>query len=236
MIFKQLFDKDTCTYTYFLADQETRESLLIDPVLSHTVEYKKLLFTFDCTLKYSLETHVHADHLSAGAQLRDHYGAAIGINENCGVLCADMQLAHGDELLLGNQRIKIIGTSGHTPGSTSFLIGERLFTGDSLLILGCGRTDFQGGDAGDLYDSIVNCLFTLPDETLVFPGHDYHGRRVSCIGQERSVNPRLAGKSRNEFIQIMNNLNLPKPKMIDIAVSANRHCGISEQEQSSLQI
>jgi len=139
-----------------------------------------------------------------------------------------LQLKDGDEITFGSEIIQVISTPGHTPGSTSFLWRDRVFTGDCLLINGCGRTDFQGGNAEDQYRSIVEKLFTLPDDTLVYPGHDYQGRRVSNIGQEKTINPRLAGKSLADFVQIMQNLNLPKPRLIDIAVPANRMCGIPE--------
>ncbi len=235
MIFRQLFDQESSTYTYFLADEESREAIFIDPVSTHIEGYMKLLHDHGCTLKYSLETHVHADHVTGSGLLRQQTAARTGVNEQCGAVCADMQLQHGQTLTFGQSDIHVISTPGHTPGSTSFLIGDRLFTGDALLINGCGRTDFQGGDAGAQYDGIVQRLFTLPDETLVYPGHDYHGKRVSNIGQERAINPRLAGKSRDEFIQMMNNLNLPKPRLIDIAVPANRMCGILEDAEEVVQ-
>ncbi len=229
MIFKQLFDQESFTYTYFLADEESHEAIFIDPVVNHVEDYLDLLANYGCKLKYSLETHVHADHVTGSGLLRQLTQAQTGVNQECGALCADMQLQHGDVLYFGNHLIQVIGTPGHTPGSTSYLIGDRLFTGDSLLINGCGRTDFQGGDPGLQFDNITGRLFTLPEETLVYPGHDYSGKRVSSIGQERSINPRLAFKSRDEFIQIMNNLNLPKPKLIDVAVPANRMCGIPDE-------
>jgi len=232
MIFKQLFDQDSSTYTYFLADEESREAIFIDPVAAHIDDYLQLINTHHCTLKYSLETHVHADHVTGSGLLRQRTGTQTGVNQQCGAACADMQLEHGQTLAFGKHTIQVIATPGHTPGSTSFLIGDRLFTGDALLINGCGRTDFQGGDAGAQYDAIVQRLFTLPDGTLVYPGHDYSGKRVSCIGQERTTNPRLAGKTREEFINIMNNLNLPKPRLIDIAVPANRMCGIPEEAEA----
>ncbi len=231
MLFKQLFDAESSTYTYFLADEESREAIFIDPVATHVESYLALLQQHGCTLKYSLETHVHADHVTGSGLLRQRTGTRTGVNAQCGAVCADVQLKHGDTLAFGKYTIQVISTPGHTPGSTSFLVGDRLFTGDALLINGCGRTDFQGGDAGAQYDGITQRLFTLPDETLVYPGHDYNGRRVSNIGQERSINPRLAGKSREEFIDIMNNLNLPKPKLIDIAVPANRMCGIPDDTE-----
>jgi glyoxylase-like metal-dependent hydrolase (beta-lactamase superfamily II) len=230
MIFKQLFDQESSTYTYFIADDDNGEALFIDPVTSHIDDYLTLLKAHDCTLKYVLETHVHADHITGGGLLRKMTGAQIGVGQACGAQAADLQLNDGDEIRIGAINIKVIATPGHTPGSLSYLSGERLFTGDALFIDGSGRTDFQCGDAGILYDVITQRLLTLPDETLVYPGHDYHGRRVSCIGQERSINSRLAGKSREEFINIMQNLILPTPKLMDIAVPANRMCGITEDD------
>lgn len=232
MIFRQLFDEESSTYTYFLADLENHEAIFIDPVASHVEEYLQLLQAHGCTLKYSLETHVHADHVTGSGLLRQRTGTQTGVNQQCGAVCADMQLQHGQTLQFGKHTIEVIGTPGHTPGSTSYLIGDRLFTGDALLINGCGRTDFQGGDAGAQYDGITQRLFSLPEETLVYPGHDYNGKWVSCIGQERSTNPRLAGKTRDEFIAIMNNLNLPRPRLIDIAVPANRMCGIPDEVEA----
>lgn len=226
MFFKQLFDKESSTYTYFLGNKENHEAIFIDPVAKHIEDYLDLIETHHFKLKYSLETHVHADHVTGSGLLRRRARTLTAVNQSCGASCADIQLRHGDSLSFGEVTIHVIGTSGHTPGSTSYLIGDRLFTGDSLLINGCGRTDFQGGNPCEQYDNITGRLFTLPEETLVYPGHDYTGRRVSCIGQERSINSRLSGKSREEFIEIMNNLNLPKPELIDIAVPANRMCGI----------
>lgn len=232
MIFKQLFDPETWTYTYFIADPITKDAVLIDPVKSHIDEYIALLDEHELKLKYSLETHVHADHITASGLLRQKLGAETGVSQLCGAIGASLQLQDGDVLeFAGGEKIKVIATPGHTQGSTSFLWRDRLFTGDSLFIGGCGRTDFQSGDAGALYDCITQRLFTLPDDTLVYPGHDYQGRWVSSIRQERTTNPRLAGKSREEFINIMNSLNLPKPRLIDEAVPANRYCGLDEDER-----
>jgi len=232
MIFKQLFDHETWTYTYFIADPVTKEAVLIDPVKSRINDYVALLDEHNLKLKYTLETHVHADHITGSGLLRQRLGAQTGVSQLCGAVGADMQLQDGDVLEFGGgEKIKVIATPGHTKGSVSFLWRDRVFTGDSLFIGGCGRTDFQGGDAGAQYDCITQRLFTLPDETLVYPGHDYQQRWVSSIMQERTTNPRLAGKSREEFIEIMNNLNLPKPRLIDEAVPANRYCGLDEDER-----
>ena len=231
MIFKQLFDQETWTYTYLIADPVTKEAVLIDPVNTHIDEYINKLEEQGLQLKYTLETHVHADHITASGLLRQRLGAQTGVSQLCGAETADIQIQDGDifEFADGEQ-IKVIATPGHTRGSISFLWRDRVFTGDSLLIGGCGRTDFQGGDAGAQYDCITQRLFTLPDDTLVYPGHDYQQHWVSTIKQERTTNPRLAGKSREQFIDIMNNLNLPKPRLIDEAVPANRYCGLEEKE------
>ncbi len=232
MLFKQLFDQETWTYTYLIADPIGKDAVLIDPVNTHIDEYIELLTAHGLHLKYSLETHVHADHITASGLLRQRLGTPTGVSGLCGAESADIQIQDGDIFkFAGDEQIRVIATPGHTRGSISFLWRDRLFTGDSLLIGGCGRTDFQGGDAGALYDCITQRLFTLPDETLVYPGHDYQQRRVSSIMQERTTNPRLAGKTREQFIEIMNNLNLPKPRMIDEAVPANRYCGLDENER-----
>jgi len=232
MIFKQLFDAETWTYTYLIADPVSKEAVFIDPVNTHIDDYISLLETHGLLLKYSLETHVHADHITASGLLRQRLGAQTAVSQLCGAETADVQIQDGDIFKLGaSEEIKVIATPGHTKGSISFLWRDRVFTGDSLFIGGCGRTDFQGGDAGALYDCITQRLFTLSDETLVYPGHDYQGRWVSSIIQERTTNPRLAGKTREQFIEIMNNLNLPKPRLIDEAVPANRYCGLDENER-----
>lgn len=228
-MFKQMFDDESSTYSYLIVDDASQEALIIDPVASHIDAYVSLIAQLNCKLKYALETHVHADHITASGMLRDKFVLETGVSAQCGAATADMQLNEGDILLLGQQEIKVIATPGHTAGSISFLWNDRLFTGDSLLINGCGRTDFQGGDAGVLYDSITNKIFTLPDETLVYPAHDYQGRHVSCVAQERSINPRLVNKTRDAFIQMMDELDLPKPKLIDVAVPANRMCGVVEE-------
>ena len=232
MLFKQLFDQETWTYTYLIADQVSKDAVFIDPVNTHIDDYIALLETYGLQLKYTLETHVHADHITASGLLRQRLGAQTAVSQLCGAETADIQIQDGDIFeFAGGEHIKVIATPGHTRGSISFLWRDRVFTGDSLLIGGCGRTDFQGGDAGAQYDSITQRLFTLPDETLVYPGHDYQKRWVSSIMQERTTNPRLSGNSRDQFIEIMNNLNLPKPRLIDEAVPANRYCGLDENER-----
>lgn len=228
-MFKQMFDEASSTLTYFLLDEVSREAVIIDPVDSHVDEYITLINTLNYELKYSLETHVHADHITGSGLLRQRLGIKTGVSEQCGAVTADLQLKNGDVLSFGSQKILVLATPGHTVGSLSFLWNDRIFTGDALLINACGRTDFQGGDAGALFDSINSKIFSLADETLVYPAHDYNGRRVSCVAQEKAINSRLAGKSRNQFIELMNGLNLPKPKMMDLAVPANRICGVPEE-------
>lgn len=227
---KQMYDETSSTLTYMIVDELSKEAVLIDPVDTHINDYITLLNDLECQLKYSLETHVHADHITASGLLRQRLGVKTGVSYKCGAITADLQLNDGDVLDFGSQKILVLATPGHTVGSLSFLWSDRIFTGDALLINGCGRTDFQGGDAGALFDNIHSKIFSLADETLVYPGHDYNDRRVSCVAQEKATNKRLAGKSRDEFIEMMNNLNLPKPRMIDLAVPANRICGVPELE------
>ena len=230
MLFKQLFDTESCTYTYLIADLDKKEAVLIDPVDTELEKYLALLEENELSLKYSLETHVHADHVTASGQLRQKVGAKTAVSSLCGAGSADIQIQDGDVFEFGNnESIKVIATPGHTPGSISFLWRDRIFTGDALLIGGCGRTDFQGGSAEAQYDSITQRLFTLPGDTIVYPGHDYNGHWISNIAQESTRNSRLAGKTKAEFVEIMANLNLPKPKLIDMAVPANRYCGIDEE-------
>lgn len=230
-MFKQMFDEESFTYTYMMADENTREAVIIDPVASHIEDYITYMAENNLHLNYALETHVHADHITASGMLRERLNIKTGVGENCGASAADLQLNEGDVIEFGQQKIRVISTPGHTKGSLSYVWKDRVFTGDALLINGCGRTDFQGGDAGVLFDSITQKIYSLDDDTLIYPGHDYQGRRVSSVVQEKSINARLAGKSREEFIEIMLHLNLPKPKLIDIAVPANRRCGLPEPVQ-----
>ena len=227
-MFKQLYDEISSTLTYVLIDDESRQAVIIDPVDHHLDDYIALSEQLNIQLKYALETHLHADHITAGGQLRKVLGVQTAVSEQCGADSADWQLNDGDEITFGQEGIKVIATPGHTAGSLSYLWQDKLFTGDALLINGCGRTDFQGGDAGVLFDSITQRIFTLPSETLIYPGHDYQGRRVSNVAQEKLINSRLAKQSREDFIATMAALNLPNPKMIDVAVPANRKCGVDE--------
>lgn len=230
-MFKQFYDETSSTLTYLIADMVSKQAVLIDPVAENIDTYLQVISMHNLTLMYSLETHVHADHITGGGKLKSMTMAKTGVSQGCGAEAADIQLQDNDIITFGNESITVIATPGHTIGSVSFKWQDKVFTGDSLLINGCGRTDFQNGDAGKLYDCITTRLFTLADETLVYPGHDYNSKRVSSIAQEKLSNQRLANKSRDEFIQLMANLNLPKPKMIDIAVPANRQCGASESQQ-----
>lgn len=235
MIFRQLFEPDTCTYTYLIACEVSKKALLIDTVATELKHYIELLDSLDLTLIYTLETHVHADHVTGASLLRDQLNCKSIVHRDAGAMCADLLVTDGVVLQVGGIEIKILHTPGHTSGCVSYLIGDRVFTGDSLLINGCGRTDFQQGDTATLYNSVTEKLFTLPADTLVYPGHDYNGKRVSNIAQEIALNARLGQqKTCAEFIEIMANLNLPYPKYIDAALPANQACGKIETSQESL--
>ncbi|MEC4817866.1 MAG: MBL fold metallo-hydrolase [Scytonema sp. PMC 1069.18] len=226
MLFRQLFDPETSTYTYLIADVGTKTAILVDPVLEQVERDRQLLKELGLTLKYCLETHIHADHITGTAKLREMTGCLGIVPENAQARCADRLIKDGEVLELGSVRVEAIATPGHTDSHHAYLVnGTHLLTGDALLIRGCGRTDFQSGDAGIMYDSISQRLFTLPDETLVYPGHDYRGNTVSTIREEKQWNPRFVGHNRNEFIQLMENLNLPNPKKMMEAVPANQRCG-----------
>lgn len=224
IIFRQLFDTDTSTYSYLLADPLTREGLIIDPVRERQERDLALIRELGIDLRYAVETHVHADHVTGAGAMREATGARVVAGAGTALECADVLIGDGDTLIFGNEVLTAIATPGHTDGCTSYRWRDRLFTGDTLLINACGRTDFQQGDPGRLFDSIQR-LFVHADEMLVYPGHDYEGHQVSTIGQEKALNPRLAGKKRNEFIALMNTLDLPYPARIDRALPANRLCG-----------
>jgi len=222
---RQLFDQDTWTYTYLLWDEVTKEAAIIDSVKERVERDVKYITDLGLKLKYSLETHVHADHVTASGSLREILGVKTAVHSQGGATCADIQINDGDVFKLGQQEIKAIYTPGHTNGDVSYYIDGAVFTGDALLIRACGRTDFQQGDSEKLHHSITQKLFSLPDETIVYPGHDYDGFTQSSIAEEKALNPRLANKSREEFMAIMDNMNLPRPKRIDVAVPGNLGCG-----------
>jgi sulfur dioxygenase len=225
----QLFDPASSTYTYVLFDESTREALIIDPVDEQLARDLEVLGEHELKLVWTVETHAHADHITSAGLLAEHAGARTAAPEGCGIGTAAVQLTNGQVLRFGNEEIKALHTPGHTVGSMSYVWRNHVFTGDSLLIGGCGRTDFQSGSAAALYRSIKEVLFALPDSTNVWPGHDYHGRTHSTIAIEKSTNPRVAGKSLAEFKAIMDELNLPRPKRIDEAVPANLTSGLRHE-------
>jgi len=225
VIFRQLFDPLSSTYTYLLGDSAGGNAIVVDPVREQAGRDLELIRELDLKLAWIVESHVHADHVTGASALKQATGARTSVARNCGATGFDRLFDDDDHLQFGTEVLRVIATPGHTPGSSCFLWRDRLLTGDTLLIGGCGRTDFQHGDAGALYDSITLRLFTLPDDTLVYPGHDYRGRRVSSIAEERATNPRLAGVSRERFIEIMGNLDLPTPVLMNEAVPANLRGG-----------
>jgi sulfur dioxygenase len=236
MIFRQLFEPDTCTYSYLIGCEFTQKAVLIDPVASEVDSYMALLNELGLTLIYTMETHVHADHITGAGLLRDRLGSKGIVHRDAGAMCADLLVTDGVPLQVGEIEMLVLHTPGHTSGCVSYVVGDRVFSGDALFINGCGRTDFQQGDAGMLYDSITQKLFTLPPDTLLYPGHDYNGKTVSTIKQEIATNTRLGGgKTRNEFIEIMANLNLPYPKYIDEALPANQACGKPDKHEQVIQ-
>lgn len=226
IIFRQNFDPASSTYTYLLGDPASKEAVIIDPVMEQAERDLGLLRDLGLTLKYTIETHVHADHISGATLLKDATGAQSVVGYGSEVECADILIKDGESLKFGAYGLQAIHTPGHTASSFSFAVTDMVFTGDTLLIRGTGRTDFQGGAPEALYDSIVGKLFWLPEDTRVFPGHDYHGLTVSTIGEEKRLNPRAGnGRSKEEFVEIMNSLDLAEPKRIDVSVKANRQCG-----------
>ncbi|NJM74293.1 MAG: MBL fold metallo-hydrolase [Scytonema sp. RU_4_4] len=226
MLFRQLFDKESSTYTYLIADIKTKTAVLVDPVLEQLERDCLLLQQLELILRYCVETHIHADHVTSTGELRIATGCETVVPFGSEVPCANRYIADREILQLGSVVIEAIATPGHTNAHLAYLInGDRVLTGDALFIRGCGRTDFQSGDAGTLYDSVTQRLFTLPDETLVYPGHDYQGYTVSTIGEEKRCNPRFAGHERNSFIELMGNIKLAFPKKMMEAIPANQNCG-----------
>lgn len=231
MQIRQLFDPESSTFSYLVWDNSTREAALIDPVQSQVHRDIQLIRELRLILKYTLETHVHADHVTGSGVLRQTLNSIVVVHEDSQTKCADVQIKGGDFIPLGTKRINVINTPGHTNSDISYLVNGAVFTGDSLLIRGCGRTDFQSGNASLLYQSVRQQLFTLPGDTLVYPGHDYQGRCCSTIAEEMAHNPRLGlDKSLDDFVDIMSNLKLAPPKHIHEALPSNLRCGVSGKD------
>ncbi len=230
MLFRQLFEPQSSAYTYLIGCKGSGEALLIDPVLETVERDLELLRELQLTLKYTVETHIHADHVTGAARLRQSTGCRCAIPQKSGASNVDLPVREGETIRVGSLELRPLYTPGHTDDHHCYFLessgGGRVFTGDALLIDGCGRTDFQNGDAGTLYRSVHEKIFSLAGDTLVYPGHDYQQRHVSSVEQERQRNPRLGGgKTVEEFVEIMASLNLPRPKKMDVAVPANRECG-----------
>lgn len=230
MIFRQLFDSVSSTYTYLLAARPGGEALIVDPVLEKVDRYLKLFDELDVRLVKAIDTHVHADHITGLGRLRDATACVTVMGRESKVDMVSMRVRDGEKIAIDGLSLDAIYTPGHTDDSYSFAMADRVFTGDTLLIRGTGRTDFQNGDPNAQYDSIFGRLLKLPDETLVYPAHDYKGDTVSTIAEERAFNPRLQVKSRAEYVAIMNGLNLPNPKMMDVAVPANLKVGLAKDD------
>jgi sulfur dioxygenase len=231
MIFRQLFDQNSSTYTYLLADEGTREAVLIDPVFEQHVRDEALIRELGLELLYTLDTHCHADHVTGAWLMKEALGSRIALSSAYGAENVDCPLAHGDVVRFGGEALQVRATPGHTDGCLSFVTADEkmVFTGDALLVRGAGRTDFQQGDARRLYRSIHEQLFTLPDDCVVYPGHDYDGRTMTTIGEERRLNPRIGGDAREEdFVGYMKNLGLPHPKQLAVALPANMRAGQPE--------
>ena len=230
MIFRQLFDSVSGTYSYLLASRRGGEALIIDPVLEKVDRYLQLVKELDLKLVKAVDTHLHADHITGLGALRDRTQCITVMGENTKADVVSMRLGEGDKLTIEGVSMDVLYTPGHTDDSYSFVMKDRVFTGDTLLIRGTGRTDFQNGDARMQYDSIFGKLLKLPEETLLFPAHDYKGETVSTIGEEKRFNPRLQVKSIDEYVELMKNLKLPNPKMMDVAVPSNMRVGLAQQE------
>src|SRR3954464_51885 len=230
MIFRQLFEPVSCTYSYLIASRRGGEALIIDPVLEKVDRYLQLMGELDLKLVKAIDTHLHADHITGLGALRDRTRCITVMGEQSSVDVVSMRIADGDRLGIEGISLDVAYTPGHTDDSYSYLMGDRVFTGDTLLIRGTGRTDFQNGSARAQYDSIFGRLLRLPDETMVFPAHDYKGDTVSTIGEEKRFNPRLQVRSVDEYVELMNNLKLPNPKLMDVVVPANMHVGLHQDE------
>jgi sulfur dioxygenase len=227
MIFHQLFEPISSTYTYLLGCEDTGQAMLIDPVINCIERDLEVVRRLELKLAYTIDTHIHADHITAALELKKVSGSKIAAPAFDRLPCTDVGIDETRPLQVGSLTLNGLHTPGHTDGHFAYLLGDRLFTGDALLIEGCGRTDFQNGNADALYQSVREKLFTLPDETLVYPAHDYKDRFVSSIAQEKKRNPRLGGdRTLEDFKAIMANLHLPYPKFIDYAVPGNRQCGV----------
>ena len=234
MIFRQLFDSVSSTYTYLIASRKGGEALLIDPVFEKTDRYLRLLEELDLRLVKVIDTHVHADHVTAMGALRDHTNCVTVMGEQSPVDVVSMRVSDGERVTIEGINMTALYTPGHTDDSYCFQMDDRIFTGDTLLIRGTGRTDFQNGDAGAQYDSLFGRLLSLPEQTLIYPAHDYKGDMVSTIGEEKAYNPRLQVSSKAAYIELMNNLNLPNPKMMDVAVPENIKMGITVDAQKQV--
>ena len=230
MIFRQLFDSVSGTYSYLLASRAGGEAMIIDPVLEKVDRYLQLIRELDLRLVKAVDTHLHADHITGLGALRDRTYCITVMGENTKADVVSMRLAEGDKLTIEGMSLDVLYTPGHTDDSYSFLMRDRVFTGDTLLIRGTGRTDFQNGDARAQYESLFGKLLRLPDATMVFPAHDYKGDTVSTIGEEKRYNPRLQVKSIDDYVALMANLKLPNPKMMDVAVPSNMKIGLAQQE------
>jgi len=230
MIFRQLFDSVSSTYSYLLASRQGGEALIIDPVLEKVDRYLQLVRELDLKLVKAVDTHIHADHITGLGALRDRTRCITVMGENAKVDVVSMRVGEGDKITIEGVALDVLYTPGHTDDSYSFLLRDRVFTGDTLLIRGTGRTDFQNGSARAQYESLFGKLLKLPEETLVFPAHDYKGDTVSTIGEEKRYNPRLQVQSVDEYVDLMSKLNLPNPKMMDVAVPANLRQGLAQEE------
>ena len=235
MLFRQLFDRESSTYTYLIADQKTNKAVLVDPVLEQVERDFKLIEELKLTLEFCLETHIHADHITGTGRLRELTNCQGIVPINAQANCADRFIQDYEVITLGEVEITALATPGHTDSHMAYLVnGDRVLTGDALFIRGCGRTDFQSGDPGILYDSVTNKLFALAEEILVYPAHDYRGQTVSTIGEEKQFNHRFVGRDRSDFIKFMNHLKLPDPQKMMEAIPANESCGETTTKASLL--